>query len=116
MPIDFDDRVVLHRVAWMGLVTFSTGWQGMLGCQQADRDAKDPLPFSGGFRRRRYRTALISHEVFLKSFCKRQFPHKSVNQSLIMTNIKNKLTDLCGSWLLQNDFINTFCETNSEIR
>jgi len=26
------------------------------------------------------------------------------------SNIKNKLTDLCGNWLLQNNFIITFCE------
>ena len=29
-------------------------------------------------------------------FCKSQFPHESVNLSFIITNIKNKLTDLCG--------------------
>ena len=39
----------------------------------------------------------ISHKVFLKSFCRSQFPHKSVNLSFIITNIKNKLTDLCGN-------------------
>ena len=27
--------------------------------------------------------------------------------------MKDSLTDLCGHWLLQNDFINTFCEINS---
>jgi len=36
--------------------------QGMLGCQQADRDAKDPLPFSGGFRRRRLYGILDARE------------------------------------------------------
>jgi hypothetical protein len=31
-------------------------------------------------------------------------------KAFIITDIKNKLTDLCGNWLLQNDFINTFGE------
>jgi hypothetical protein len=38
--------------------------------------------------------------VFRKSFCKSSFPHKFVNLSFIVTGIKNKLTDLCGNWLL----------------
>ena len=40
---------------------------------------------------------LISQKVFTKSFCKSQFPHKSVNVSFIITNFDNTLTDLCGS-------------------
>jgi len=36
----------------------------------------------------------ISHKVFLKSFCKSQFPHKSVNLSFTITNIKDMLTEL----------------------
>jgi len=35
----------------------------------------------------------ISQKVFIKSFCKSQFPQKSVNVSFIIT----KLTDLCGN-------------------
>ena len=50
---------------------------------------------------------LISQKMFLKSFCSSQLPHKSVDLSLTITNIKNKLTDLCGNRLLQNDFKNT---------
>jgi len=38
----------------------------------------------------------ISQKVFIKSFGKSQFTHKSVNLSFIITNIKNKLTDSCG--------------------
>ena len=38
----------------------------------------------------------FAHTVFIKSFCKSQFPHKSVNLSFIITRMKNKLTDLCG--------------------
>ena len=34
----------------------------------------------------------ISHKVLLK--CRNQRPHKSVNLSFTITNIKNKLTDL----------------------
>jgi len=52
----------------------------------------------------------ISHTVFIKSFCKSQLPHKSVNVSFIITDIKNKLTDLCGNGLLQKNFINILCE------
>ena len=39
-----------------------------------------------------------------------QFPHKSVNFSVIITNVKNHLTDLCGNRILQNDLINALCE------
>ena len=38
---------------------------------------------------------LISHKVFMKPFCRSQLPHKSVNLSFTITNIKNKLTDFC---------------------
>ena len=39
---------------------------------------------------------LISHKVFLKSFCKSQFPHKSVNLFFILVIMKDELTDLWG--------------------
>ena len=52
----------------------------------------------------------ISKELFIKSCCKSQFPHKLVNLSFVVTNIKNKLRDLCGKRILQIDFINAFCE------
>ena len=55
---------------------------------------------------------LISQKVFIKSFCKSQFPHKSINLFFIITNIKNELTGLRGGWLMQNDFINTFSAIN----
>jgi hypothetical protein len=48
--------------------------------------------------------------VFLKLFCKSQVPHKSVNLFFILVAVKDKLTDLWGSWLLQNDFYNTLSE------
>ena len=32
----------------------------------------------------------------------------------VVTNIKNKLTDLCGNRLLHNNFKNTFCEMRAE--
>ena len=38
--------------------------------------------------------ALISRKVFLQSFCKREFQHKSVNLFLILVIVKDKLTDL----------------------
>ena len=34
-------------------------------------------------------------QVTLKSFCRSQFPHKSVHLSFTITNIKNELTNLC---------------------
>ena len=52
----------------------------------------------------------ISQTAFRKSFCKSQFPHKSVNLFFIVTDMKNKLTDFCGNWLVQNDISKTFCE------
>ena len=39
-------------------------------------------------------TDVISQKVFVKSFCKSRLPYKSVNLSLVITNIKNNLTDL----------------------
>ena len=39
---------------------------------------------------------LISRKVFMQSFCKSQFPHKSGNLSFTITDT-NKLTDLCGN-------------------
>jgi hypothetical protein len=52
---------------------------------------------------------IISPKVFITSFCKSQFLHKSVNLSFIITYIKSKLTDLCGNKLLQNYSVNTLC-------
>ena len=39
----------------------------------------------------------ISQKRSLKSFCKSQFLHKSVNLSFIITSVKNKLTDFGGN-------------------
>ena len=30
-----------------------------------------------------------------------------------ITNTRNEMTDLCGNWILRNNFINTFCEISS---
>ena len=38
-----------------------------------------------------------------------------INLSFIITNIKNKWTDLCGNSLLQNNFMHTFFEINSSL-
>jgi len=46
----------------------------------------------------------ISHKVFLRAFCKSRLTHKSVNVFFILVIVKNKLTDLCGNRLLQDDF------------
>ena len=42
-------------------------------------------------------TDLIPQRVFVKSFCRSQLPHKSVNLSFTITDLKNKLTDLVGN-------------------
>ena len=55
------------------------------------------------------RSHLISQKVFFKSFCRSQLPHKSVNLSFILTNMKNEEYD-DGFWLLQNNFIKNICE------
>jgi len=39
---------------------------------------------------------LISQKVFIKVFCKIQFPHESVNLFFTLVMIKDKLTDLWG--------------------
>ena len=44
----------------------------------------------------------ISHKVLIKSFGKSEFPHKYVNLFLIITNTKDRMTDLCGNRLVQN--------------
>jgi len=41
------------------------------------------------------RVNLISHQAFLKSFCKSQFPHKSANLFSVSVTIKDTLTDSC---------------------
>jgi hypothetical protein len=46
----------------------------------------------------------ISLKVFLRSICKTQFPYKSVNLFFMSVIVKDKLTNLWGSWLLRNDF------------
>jgi hypothetical protein len=53
---------------------------------------------------------LISHNVFLKLVCSSQLTHKFVNLSFISTDMENKVTDLCGNGLLQNDFEDTLCD------
>ena len=56
----------------------------------------------------RAQSRVISKKVFTKSFLKSQFPHKSVNLFLILVKMKNRWTDLCGSWLVRDDFIKHF--------
>ena len=55
---------------------------------------------------------MISQTVFIQSFCKSQVLHKSVNVSLIITNIKNESIHLCEKRLLQIGSINPFCEVS----
>ena len=55
--------------------------------------------------------ASISHTFFLTSFCKSQFSHKFANSFFILVIVTDKLTDLLGNQLLQNDV--KPCETTS---
>ena len=51
-----------------------------------------------------------SQKVSITSFGKSQFPPTSDNLSFLITNIKGKLTDLCGNRMLQHVFTNTFVQ------
>ena len=55
---------------------------------------------------------LVSLKLLVKSFYKSRCPHKSVNLFFIFTDVKKKLTDLCGDQVSQKDFINVECEMN----
>jgi len=48
---------------------------------------------------------LISQKVFIKSFFKSQFPHKSVNLFFILVTMKDKLTDLTFAKRLYKHFL-----------
>ena len=57
----------------------------------------------------------LYHRLYLtesvsKVVRKSQLSHKSVNLFVILVILKDKLTSLCGIWLLQNNIIITFCE------
>ena len=56
---------------------------------------------------------LISHKVFLKSFCESRFPHDFFNLFFILIVVKDKWTDLRRSWFLRNDFKGTVCKIDS---
>ena len=55
-----------------------------------------------------------SDTTFFKSFCKSQFPHKYVNFFFILVTVKDKLTDLWGSGILQFVFTNALFEIKEE--
>jgi len=54
------------------------------------RNHRAPRPFPQGAN-------LISHKLFIESFRKSPFPHKSVNLIFILVIVKDELTDLRGS-------------------
>jgi len=59
-----------------------------VGGEEREASASEAGPWPHG---------IISQKVFIKSFCKSQFPYKSVYLFLILVIIKNKLMDLCGN-------------------
>ena len=58
-------------------------------------------------------SALVSQILFIKLFCRSQFPHKSVNYFFMTVIIKNTLANLCGNRLWKNVAVNAFCETSA---
>ena len=56
----------------------------------------EPLP-QLSFELRVEYAECISQKVFITSFLKSQFPHKSVNLSFIIATMKDKLTDFRGN-------------------
>jgi len=50
------------------------------------------------------------------AFCKSQFPHKSAKSFFILVIVKNEMTDLWGSLLLQNDLYNILCKIIAVLR
>ena len=70
--------------------------------QAPDPDPKNPNPKPQSSEQKRIgpahgRRHLISHTVLIQSFCNSQIPHESVTFSFIITNMKNRLTNLCGN-------------------
>ena len=57
---------------------------------------------------RRFHPVLSHTKSFGSRFAEVNSPKNHFSYTI--TNIKNKLTDLCRNWLLQNDFNNTWCE------
>ena len=57
---------------------------------------------------------LFHHTKVSKSFCKSQFPYKFVKLFFMLMIVQNKLTDLGGGGLLQNNF-KTLCEISSGV-
>ena len=55
---------------------------------------------------------LPSRKVFIESFRKGQFPHKSVQLFFILAIMKHRLKNMCGNRLLRNDVVNAFGEIN----
>ena len=100
----------LSRVEGGGLRVEGGGWRVCLDSlrQPLERHGLDRE--GDGHRLRSGRGFRVhSHTVFFKSICRSQLPHKSVNVSFIISDIQNKLTDLGGNRLLQNDVNFVLC-------
>jgi len=87
---------IIEMISWTGLAPweFELPFPGSL----TSTFLRDALSCSGAASA----INLTSQQVFYKSFCKNQLPHKSVNLFFIL------VMNLCGNWLLQKDFWNTF--------
>jgi len=73
------------------------------GAEAAEAGERRPGAQGQGHARPEEVFELISHKIFLKSFCRSQLPHKSVNSSFTIVNIENRLTDSCENCLLRED-------------
>ena len=60
-------------------------------------DERGPSPLRRGRPFLRPGTPFLSQKVFVKLFFESQFPHKYVNLSFIVANMKDQLTDLYGN-------------------
>ena len=72
-------------------------FQVVLSERHVPTPGSEALFEKGARQGRARRLPLFTHKVFIKSFGKSQFPYKMVNLSAIITNTKNKSTDLCGN-------------------
>ena len=82
---------------------------------QASRDSLSAAPASTWqpYRQSSAPEKGVPRHVFISL---KSFRRSPIRQRIIyIANIENKLTDLCGNWILQNDLINTSFESFSRL-
>ena len=87
----FRNRMVIQKESFNG-----REWRGACLADEAlAPQAAGPTPAGGVYTMSS--REFISQEVFKKLMCKSQLPLKSVKSFFMITDIKNKLTDLCDN-------------------